>query len=120
MKTSRGPCLIFQNYVEVDEVVWYGLSCQRLLTSPKQQAEKHSHYPGQEEDHLRFLEVQFRYCVRLGRQTESGCRDCWQRGGQRAEKEPADYNYLGDEGRIGDRAIVLKFILLKRFLLMRV
>ena len=69
MKTSRGPCLVFRNRDEVCEVVGYGLSCQRRLTSPKEQAEKHFHHPERGEDHCQFLEVQFCYCVQVSRQT---------------------------------------------------
>lgn len=40
---------------------------------------------------------------RVGRQTEIGCRDCWQRG----------LDDLGDKGKIRNKTVVFQFILVK-------
>ena len=65
-----------------------------------------------------FLGVQFQYCVRVGRQTESGCRDCW-REVVRELRRNQFFNYLGDKGKVGDRTIVLQFILVNIFFFLR-
>ena len=55
MKTSRGPYLVFRNHDEVGDIVCYVLSCQRPLTSPNEQAEKHFHHPRRGEEHCLLL-----------------------------------------------------------------
>ena len=49
--------------------------------------------------------------------SKRACRETFPSSRARRRSENQFFNYLGDKGKIGDRTIVLQFILVKRFFL---